>query len=156
MMNTIMMMMLSITLMSLVRCNKALAYFQIPNTSSLQTLKLPPLRHSPTQRTLFFCKLSFSYRLKAPTDIGSRLRPPLSFYSRKPVVVLPRSGRELDADATSFQTTSTDELDRHVHDVLKRRNKFRRVMKGVWDFLRTREWSVHMIPLTGPDPNFSY
>ena len=132
-------MMLSITLMSLVRCNIALAHFQITNTSSLQTLKLPPLRHSPTQRTLFFCELSLSYSLEVPTDIGSRLSPPLSFYSRKPVVVLPRTGRELDVDDASLQTTSTDELDRHVHDVLKRKNKFRRVMKGVWAFLKTRE-----------------
>jgi len=34
-------------------------------------------------------------------------------------------------------TASTDELDRHVHDVLKRKNKYRRVMKGVWAFLKT-------------------
>jgi hypothetical protein len=59
-------------------------------------------------------------------------------------------------EGASFHTTSTDELDRHVEDVLKRRNKFRRVMKGVWAFLKTREWGVHMICLTGPDPIFSY
>jgi hypothetical protein len=84
----------------------------------------------------FFCKLSFSYCLKVPTDIGSRLSPPLSFYSRKPVVVLPRT---VEVDDASMRTASTDELDRHVHDVLKRKNKFRRVMKGVWAFLKTRE-----------------
>lgn len=64
------------------------------------------------------------------------LLPPLSFYNRKPVVTLPR-GREPDAEGASVRTSSTDELDRHVHDVLKRKNKFRRVMKGVWAFLKT-------------------
>jgi hypothetical protein len=42
-------------------------------------------------------------------------------------------------EGASVHTASTDELDRHVHDVLKRKNKFRRVMKGVWAFLKTRE-----------------
>jgi hypothetical protein len=67
------------------------------------------------------------------------LSPPISFFSRKPVVDLPPSGREADVDGASVHTTDTDELDRHVHDVLKRKNKFRRVMKGVWAFLKTRE-----------------
>ncbi|KAI9512233.1 hypothetical protein F5148DRAFT_1164993 [Russula earlei] len=56
--------------------------------------------------------------------------PPLSFYNRKPVVDLPRS-QEPDTEDASVRTASTDELDRHVHDVLKRKNKFRRVMKGI-------------------------
>jgi hypothetical protein len=64
------------------------------------------------------------------------LLPPISFYRRKPVLTLPR-GREPDAEGDSTRTASTDELDRHVHDVLKRKNKFRRVMKGVWAFLKT-------------------
>jgi hypothetical protein len=45
-------------------------------------------------------------------------------------------------EEVSTHTASTDELDRHVHDVLKRKNKYRRVMKGVWAFLKTREWNV--------------
>ncbi|KAI9466894.1 hypothetical protein BJY52DRAFT_1235073 [Lactarius psammicola] len=65
------------------------------------------------------------------------LLPPFSFYSRKPVVVLPRSGRDQDVEGASVHTASTDELDRHVHDVLKRKQKFKRVMKGVWAFLKT-------------------
>ncbi|KAH8999236.1 hypothetical protein EDB92DRAFT_1833147 [Lactarius akahatsu] len=65
------------------------------------------------------------------------LLPPFSFYSRKPVVVLPRSARDQDLEGASVHTASTDELDRHVHDVLKRKQKFRRVMKGVWAFLQT-------------------
>jgi hypothetical protein len=40
--------------------------------------------------------------------------------------------------------------------VLKRKNKFRRVMKGVWAFLKTREWSVPSICLTDPNPIFCY
>ncbi|KAH9966070.1 hypothetical protein BC827DRAFT_1181854 [Russula dissimulans] len=67
---------------------------------------------------------------------NSILLPPMAFYNRKPVVVLPRS-REANMEDASIHTASTDELDRHVHDVLKRKNKFRRVMKGVWAFLKT-------------------
>ncbi len=71
------------------------------------------------------------------------LSPPLAFYSRKPVVTLARS-RESDIENASVRTASMDELDRHVHDVLERRrkNKYRRVLKGLWAFLKTREWSV--------------
>jgi hypothetical protein len=68
---------------------------------------------------------------------NSILLPPFAFYSRKPVFILPRSGRDQDLDGASVHTASTDELDRHVHDVLKRKQKFRRVMKGVWAFLKT-------------------
>jgi hypothetical protein len=64
------------------------------------------------------------------------LSPP-GFFTRKPVLELPR--RQTDVEGASVHTSSTDELDRHVHDVLKRKNKFRRVMKGVWAFLKTRE-----------------
>ncbi|KAI0046510.1 hypothetical protein FA95DRAFT_1560062 [Auriscalpium vulgare] len=59
--------------------------------------------------------------------------PQLSFYSRKPVVVLP--GRE--PDTGSVVTDSTDDLDRHVEDVLKRKQNYRRILKGVWAFLKT-------------------
>ncbi|KAF8272553.1 hypothetical protein EI94DRAFT_1856812 [Lactarius quietus] len=65
------------------------------------------------------------------------LLPPFAFYNRKPVVVLPHSGRDQDLDGASVHTASTDELDRHVHDVLKRKQKYRRIMKGVWAFLKT-------------------
>ncbi|KAA1466329.1 hypothetical protein DENSPDRAFT_831143 [Dentipellis sp. KUC8613] len=61
------------------------------------------------------------------------LIPPLSFYSRKPVVVLPRIERDVEALAGD----SSDELDRHVEDVLRKRDKFRRIMRGVWSFLKT-------------------
>ncbi|KAI0053001.1 hypothetical protein FA95DRAFT_1050949 [Auriscalpium vulgare] len=61
------------------------------------------------------------------------LIPPLSFYSRKPVIVLPAR----DADASSGGSGSTDDLDRHVEDVLKRKQNYRRILKGVWAFLKT-------------------
>lgn len=31
-----------------------------------------------------------------------------------------------------------DELDRHVHGVLRKRDRARRVARGVWDFVKTR------------------
>ncbi|TFY83946.1 hypothetical protein EWM64_g71 [Hericium alpestre] len=60
------------------------------------------------------------------------LIPPLDFYSRKPVMVLPRLDRDVERG-----TDSRDELDRHVEDVLRKRDKFRRIMQGVWSFLKT-------------------
>ncbi|KAI0347243.1 hypothetical protein BDW22DRAFT_1322640 [Trametopsis cervina] len=61
--------------------------------------------------------------------------PPLSFYSRKPTIVLPeikmRSG---DAEDGNMHE---DSLDRHVEDILSRRDKWRRIMHGVWSFMKT-------------------
>ncbi|KAF9464453.1 hypothetical protein BDZ94DRAFT_1161878 [Collybia nuda] len=69
------------------------------------------------------------------------LIPPLSWYSRKPIFVLTSPptanvGSEIGYrrdDPEQFK----DSLDRHVDDVLRRRSKFRRTMKGVWSFLKT-------------------
>ncbi|CAL1700809.1 unnamed protein product [Somion occarium] len=65
--------------------------------------------------------------------------PPLSFYSRKPVVVLPETPRlpATGADAEKGVQPSQDNLDRHVKDVLTKRDKFRRVMRGVWSYMKT-------------------
>ncbi|PIL37095.1 hypothetical protein GSI_00787 [Ganoderma sinense ZZ0214-1] len=70
--------------------------------------------------------------------------PPLSFYSRKPVVVLPqpskKSQKQVDAEkgpGTAPENLSEDALDQHVQDVLSKRAKFRRMMAGVWSFLKT-------------------
>ncbi|RPD81163.1 hypothetical protein L226DRAFT_131164 [Lentinus tigrinus ALCF2SS1-7] len=72
--------------------------------------------------------------------------PPLSFYSRKPVVVLPRlrkKKRKKVSDVEKGQVPQDehplheDALDQHVHDVLSKRDKFRRVMRGVWSFCKT-------------------
>ncbi|KAJ3488375.1 hypothetical protein NLI96_g2885 [Meripilus lineatus] len=64
--------------------------------------------------------------------------PPLSFYSRKPIVVLdaPPRSTKTDTEATGDQLPE-DNLDRHVEDVLTRRDRFRRVMRGVWSFMKT-------------------
>ncbi|KAF8974464.1 hypothetical protein BDZ97DRAFT_25191 [Flammula alnicola] len=61
--------------------------------------------------------------------------PPSSWYSRKPVVVLPEIPRRAvdDENLDEFE----DILDRHVDDVLKRPSKVRRTLMGVWSFLKT-------------------
>ncbi|KAH9951643.1 golgi-body localization protein domain-containing protein [Amylocystis lapponica] len=68
--------------------------------------------------------------------------PPLSFYSRKPVVFLPRRPRASsksagDAEKGEATELPEDNLDFHVEDVLTKRDKFRRVMRGVWSFVKT-------------------
>ncbi|KII95087.1 hypothetical protein PLICRDRAFT_33917 [Plicaturopsis crispa FD-325 SS-3] len=69
------------------------------------------------------------------------LIPPLSFYSRKPVVMLssPDRGPDHPLDPEKGRATDQfdDSLDRHVDDILKRPSKFRRTMQGVWSFLKT-------------------
>jgi len=70
---------------------------------------------------------------------NSILIPPLSWYSRKPVVVLSSlqtvGGDEEQGDRPGKEYE--DSLDRHVEDILKRPSKFKRTMKGVWSFLKT-------------------
>ncbi|CAA7259857.1 unnamed protein product [Cyclocybe aegerita] len=61
--------------------------------------------------------------------------PPSSWYSRRPVVVLPTVPRRSDGGEDSEQFE--DSLDRHVDDVLKRPSKVRRTLMGVWSFLKT-------------------
>ncbi|KAH9853535.1 hypothetical protein C2E23DRAFT_821747 [Lenzites betulinus] len=70
--------------------------------------------------------------------------PPLSFYSRKPVVVLPRLKKkkktkqsDLEKGAEHDEDEYEDALDQHVEDCLRKRDKFRRVMRGVWSFVKT-------------------
>ncbi|KAK0498658.1 hypothetical protein EDD18DRAFT_1158598 [Armillaria luteobubalina] len=68
---------------------------------------------------------------------NSILIPPLSWYSRKPVVVLDPPLGEDEPDQEKGQRKFDDELDRHVDDVLRRPSKIRRSLKGVWSFLKT-------------------
>ncbi|KAK7470537.1 hypothetical protein VKT23_001962 [Stygiomarasmius scandens] len=66
---------------------------------------------------------------------NSILIPPLSWYSRKPVVML--SAPPHDRDAERAEPVLEDSLDRHVEDVMKRRAMIKRTLKGVWSFLKT-------------------
>ncbi|THH07076.1 hypothetical protein EW146_g9425 [Bondarzewia mesenterica] len=61
--------------------------------------------------------------------------PPVSLYSRKPVVILPERPRR--DEETAFEAGTEDELDRHVKDVLTRPSPTRRILRGVWSFLKT-------------------
>lgn len=69
--------------------------------------------------------------------------PPMMFYSKKPVVVLPqqrrpRSASTATAAGTAEENSHEDNLDRHVEDCLDKPDTFRRVMRGVGSFLKTR------------------
>ncbi|PPQ77440.1 LOW QUALITY PROTEIN: hypothetical protein CVT25_011022 [Psilocybe cyanescens] len=64
---------------------------------------------------------------------NSILIPPSSWYSRKPVVLLPLTPLR-PGDNPEFENP----LDRHVDDVLNRPSKVRRTLMGVWSFLKTR------------------
>lgn len=88
--------------------------------------------------------------------------PPLDWYSRKPVVVLPSRSRQRRRQAARDRASAAEEghagekerppegargeeeeeeedtLDMHVEDVLRKRDRLRRVMRGVWSFVKTR------------------
>ncbi|KAK7060548.1 hypothetical protein VNI00_001314 [Paramarasmius palmivorus] len=66
---------------------------------------------------------------------NSILFPPLAFYSRKPVVML--SAPPPAAAGDERGSMLEDSLDRHVEDVMKRRDRLRRVLMGIWSFLKT-------------------
>ncbi|KAJ3789499.1 hypothetical protein GGU10DRAFT_260500 [Lentinula aff. detonsa] len=72
---------------------------------------------------------------------NSILIPPLSFNLRKPVVTLsppPLSSIQGAQPAEEQgQPALEDSLDRHVDDVMRRRDRIRRILKGVWSFLKT-------------------
>ncbi|TFK43438.1 hypothetical protein BDQ12DRAFT_180030 [Crucibulum laeve] len=82
-------------------------------------------------------------RIGAVTNLtnaaNSILIPPSSWYSRKPVIMLPslpRHAHHADDKEASTQDFE-DSLDRHVDDILKRPSKIRRTLQGVWSFLKT-------------------
>ncbi|KAI3612115.1 integral membrane protein [Moniliophthora roreri] len=66
---------------------------------------------------------------------NSILFPPLAFYSRKPVVMLSAPPQSAAGDETGSMLE--DSLDRHVEDVMRRRARLKRVLMGVWSFLKT-------------------
>ena len=55
-------------------------------------------------------------------------------------MVLPPPDPDFEDDQEKKVEKFKDDLDRHVDDVLKRPSKFRRTMRGVWAFLKTRKW----------------
>jgi hypothetical protein len=56
------------------------------------------------------------------------------------VVVLQSPDLRVGDDQEKMEDKFEDDLDRHVDDVLKRPSKFRRTMRGVWAFLKTRKY----------------
>lgn len=76
-------------------------------------------------------------------------RPPLSWYTRKPVVVLPSSPRvSRVVDGEQGSPEFEDSLDRYVDDILKRPSKIRRTLLGIWSFLKTRKYHTFFITCT--------
>jgi len=66
---------------------------------------------------------------------NSILIPPLEIYSRRPTIHLPASPagyREMHQSEEGL-----DELDRHVKQVLRKRDRIKRIAIGVWSFLKT-------------------
>ena len=65
--------------------------------------------------------------------------PPIG-YSRKPVIFLPRV--PVSEDSHERRSVHEDDLDRHVEEVLSKRARIRRTMRGVWTFVKTRKCLV--------------
>ncbi|KAI0030702.1 hypothetical protein K488DRAFT_26420, partial [Vararia minispora EC-137] len=61
--------------------------------------------------------------------------PPVSVYSRRPVLSLPTSDGVSGRPASIF---NEQEIDAHVDQILSKRAKFRRVLRGIWAFLKTQ------------------
>lgn len=73
--------------------------------------------------------------------------PPLDWYSRKPTVMLPDiPARKPASDAEKGQIHE-DNLDRHIEDVLSKRDKYRRIARGVWAFMKTRMSAALLYPM---------
>lgn len=73
------------------------------------------------------------------------LSPPLSWYSRKPVLILAARTPPPDHQHCHPETggeAMENSLDRHVEDVLKRPSRVRRTMMGIWSFVKTRKSSA--------------
>ncbi|KAF9652096.1 hypothetical protein BDM02DRAFT_3161621 [Thelephora ganbajun] len=63
--------------------------------------------------------------------------PPMSLYSLKPTVVLPCPDRRSRLHHEEREVDPENELDLHIEDVLRKRDRFKRTMKGVWSFVKT-------------------
>ena len=62
----------------------------------------------------------------------------MSLYSRRPVIHLPKSQTSGLPDSEKGHKEHMDDLDRHVEDVLRKRDKLRRTAAGIWSFVKTR------------------
>ncbi|KAF8525324.1 hypothetical protein JB92DRAFT_1319962 [Gautieria morchelliformis] len=68
---------------------------------------------------------------------NSILIPPMSLYSRRPIIHLPRSEYSVLPDSEKGRTEHVDDLDRHVENALRKRDKLRQTAAGVWSFIKT-------------------
>ncbi|KAG9045231.1 hypothetical protein FS837_006792 [Tulasnella sp. UAMH 9824] len=74
--------------------------------------------------------------------VNSIFLPPLSIYSRRPIMNLPAPTADTASDE---KVKYKDELDRHVHGVLRKRDRARRIARGVWDFVKTPFWGAAIV-----------
>ena len=83
------------------------------------------------------------------SPMGSRIDPGMmaAVWSASASTLLLEIGkRKKDDDvekgtSTGEEDVPEDALDEHIQDVLSKRAKFRRMMAGVWSFLKTRKLS---------------
>ena len=70
----------------------------------------------------------------------------MEIYSRKPVIQLPKS--PVDDYEKHDRDGGMDELDRHVKQVLRKRDRLKRIALGVWSFLKTRWFlCIHIVEM---------
>lgn len=66
--------------------------------------------------------------------------PPVDVFERRPTVVLPVTPGPATPKNGSLRsdTPHADDLDKHVSHVLSKRQVFKRIMRGVWAYMKTR------------------
>jgi hypothetical protein len=62
----------------------------------------------------------------------------MSLYSRRPIIHLPRSEYSVLPDSEKGRAPHVDDLDRHVENALRKRDKLRQTAAGIWSFIKTR------------------
>jgi hypothetical protein len=87
--------------------------------------------------SVFLCVLN-SQRETISCSCGNFSSPPLPLDLRRPAVALPEAPSPQNQDARSLHD---DALDRHIEDVLDRKQKIKRTLQGVWAFVKTRVYS---------------
>lgn len=66
----------------------------------------------------------------------------MSIYSRRPVIHLPTAQSSTPIDSEKPHREHMDDLDRRVEHVLRRRDKVRQIVAGIWSFTKTRAYFV--------------